>query len=178
MTLAELRISEKILNHLKNLDVEEKYRKVAPKFDVQDLNISVLSSDDNWHYLAEVGSASNWVSFHLALFCALQEYFIEQNMSSVPSFVIFDQPSQFCFPRVNRSNEGQELDPQYEDEEDIVAVKQIFKTISDSIIAKNGAWQGIIFDHADSDIYGKIEGVNEVEVWRDGIKLIPVEWYE
>ena len=175
---AELRISGSVLNHLKNLDVEEKYREVAPKFNVQDLNISVLSSDDNWHYLAEVGSASNWVSFHLALFCALQEYFIEQNTSSVPSFVIFDQPSQVYFPRVKRSNNEQEIDPQYKDEDDVLAVKQMFTTVSNSIIAKNGAWQGIILDHADSDIYGDIDGVHEVEVWRDGNKLIPVEWYE
>lgn len=175
---AELRISSGILDHLKTLDVEEKYRDVAPKFDVEDLNISVLSSDDHWHYLAEVGSASNWVSFHLALFCALQEFFIEQNVSSVPSFVIFDQPSQVYFPRIKKSNNGQELDPKYEDEDDVLAVKQMFKTVANSIAAKNGAWQGIILDHADSDIYGDIDGVYEVEEWRDGNKLIPVEWYE
>jgi len=175
---AEARISGSILNHLKALDVEDKYRDVAPKFSVQDLNISVLSSDDNWHYLAEVGSASNWVSFHLALFCALQEYFIEQSISSVPSFVIFDQPSQVYFPRVKRSSEEKELDPQYEEEEDVIAVKQMFRTVANSIAATKGAWQGIILDHADSTIYGEIDGVHEVDVWRDGNKLIPVEWYE
>lgn len=175
---AEVRISSSILNHLKTLDVEEKYREVAPKFNVQDLNISVLSSDNNWHFLAEVGSASNWVSFHLGLFCALQEFFIEQSMSSVPSFVIFDQPSQVYFPRLKRSNEEEDDDPQYEDEEDVHAVKLMFSTVANSIIAKKGAWQGIILDHADSDIYGEIKGVHEVDVWRDGKKLIPVEWYE
>ena len=40
-----------------------------------------------------------------------------------------------------------------------------------------GAWQSVILDHADSSIYRAIEGVHEVEEWRDGIKLIPEEWY-
>lgn len=174
---ATARISQSMLSHLKTLDVEEKYREIAPKFDVKDLNISVLSSDDNWHYLVEVGSASNWVSFHLALFCSLQEFFIEQKNSSVPSFVIFDQPSQVYFPKVKRGSEEQESDPKYEDE-DVQAVMQMFKTVANSIIDKSGSWQGIILDHADSSIYGEIEGVYEVDRWRDGKKLIPEEWYK
>ena len=44
-------------------------------------------------------------------------------------------------------------------------------------INKKGTWQSIILDHAGADIYGKIEGVHEVDVWRNGKKLIPEEWY-
>ncbi len=169
------KISQGILNHLQILDVEDKYRKVAPRFSVNDLNISVLSNDDYWHFLGEVGSASNWVSFHLALMCSLQEFFLELEVSCVPSFVIFDQPSQVYFPKLKR-NEVKDDDPQYVDE-DVSAVKNMFKTIANSIINKKGAWQSIVLDHAREDIYGEIEGVNEVDVWRDGKKLIPEEWY-
>lgn len=177
-------ISQGILRHLQNLDVEDKYRKTAPRFNVKDLNVSVLSNDGHWHFLAEVGSASNWVSFHLALMCSLQEYLIDQPISSVPSFVIFDQPSQVYFPRVKRAKdvnsknatEGNDNKNKYENE-DMEAVKKIFKTISSSIKSEKGAWQSIILDHADSDIYGDIEGVHEVEEWRNGKKLIPEEWY-
>ena len=42
----------------------------------------------------------------------------------------------------------------------------------------NGRWQGIVLDHADSSIYGDIEGIHEVDEWRRGKKLIPVEWHE
>ncbi|MCP4677665.1 MAG: DUF3732 domain-containing protein [Deltaproteobacteria bacterium] len=175
--VATARISQSMLSHLQSLDVEDKYRNIAPRFDVKDLNISVPSTDGNWHYLAEVGSASNWVSFHLALFCSLQEYFTSQAVSSVPSFVIFDQPSQVYFPKVSRGSEGQDADPQYEDE-DVHAVKQMFRTVSKSIITEQGAWQGIILDHADSSIYGELEGVHEVEEWRGSNKLIPEEWYK
>ena len=168
-------ISQGILRHLQTLDMEEKYRKIAPRFSVKDLNVSVLSNDGNWHFLAEVGSASNWVSFHLALMCSLQEYLINQPMSSVPSFVIFDQPSQVYFPKVKQ---GEDVDDKKKyDNEDMEAVKKIFKTISSSITSEKGAWQSIILDHADSDIYGDIEGVHEVEEWRKGTKLIPKEWY-
>lgn len=169
-------ISQKMLNHLKTLDVEEKYRKVAPRFIIKDLNISILSNDGNWHYLAQVGSASNWVSFHIALMCSLQEFFLEMENSCVPSFVIFDQPSQVYFPKLKRINEDTEDEPQY-DNEDITAVKSIFSTIANSVVASQGAWQCIILDHADSDIYGTIEGVHEVVEWRNGKKLIPEEWY-
>jgi hypothetical protein len=172
--IATTKISQGILNHLKTLDVEDKYREMPPKFNIQDLNISVLSNDGNWHFLAEVGSASNWVSFHLALMCSLQEYFLEQNTSCVPSFVVFDQPSQVYFPKIKRDYE--ENDPQYEDE-DVEAVKSMFKTIAKSVLDNKGSWQCIILDHADKDIYGDIEGVYEVDDWRNGKKLIPEAWY-
>ncbi|BBI33595.1 DUF3732 domain-containing protein [Cohnella abietis] len=169
-------ISQGILEHLKTLDVEDKYRKIAPKFSVKDLNISVLSNDDHWHFLAEVGSASNWVSFHIALMCSLQEYFLELEPSCVPSFVIFDQPSQVYFPKLKKFDPNLEYDAEYDDE-DVSAVKSMFKTIAKSVVAKKGAWQCIILDHADSDIYGDIDGVHEVVEWRNGKKLIPEEWY-
>ncbi|MEK4535446.1 DUF3732 domain-containing protein [Peribacillus sp. FSL K6-1552] len=170
-------ISQGILKHLQGLDVEDKYRKIAPRFSVKDLHISVLSNDNHWHFMAEVGSASNWVSFHIALMCSLQEYFLELEGSSVPSFVIFDQPSQVYFPKLKRDSNENEYDPKFEDE-DVDAVKKIFKTLSKSILSQKGKWQSIVLDHADNTIYGDIEGVHEVDIWRNGKKLIPVEWYE
>lgn len=173
---ATAKICHGILNHLKTLDVDDKYREIAPKFSVQDLNISVQSSDGHWHFLAEIGSASNWMSFHLALMCSLQKYFLECDVSCVPSFVIFDQPSQVYFPKVKKGDEHKEEDPRYEDE-DVNAVKSIFKTLANSVLDSKGTWQIIILDHADNSIYDKIEGIYEVEVWRNGKKLIPGEWY-
>ena len=173
---ATAHISQGMLNHLKSLDVENKYRMIAPRFSVKDLNISVLSDDEHWHFLAEVGSASNWVSFHIALMCSLQEYFLGRKTSCVPSFVIFNQPSQVYFPKVKRG--VTENDPKYESDEDVEAVKSIFKTLAKSVLDKKGAWQSIVLDHADNSIYGGIEGVHEVEEWRSGKKLIPAEWIE
>jgi hypothetical protein len=174
--IAETEISQNMVNHLKDLDVDDKYRRIPPKFSIENLNISVLSDDDHWHFLAEVGSASNWVSFHIALLCSLQEQFIGLKKSSVPSFVIFDQPSQVYFPKLKRG-EGLAESLNYDSDEDVAAVKSMFKTIVNSIIGQNRAWQAIILDHADSSIYGDIENVHEVEIWRGGNKLIPEAWY-
>ena len=167
-------ISQGTLRYLSTLDVDEKYKKVSPHFNVTDLNISILSEDDHsWHILAEVGSASNWVSFHLALICALHEYCLNLGHSCVPSFAIFDQPSQVYFPRIPRDKEI--VDHNYIDA-DIDAVKKIFQTLGQAVINSNGQWQSIILDHADIAIYNGIPGIHEVEVWRNGIKLIPHEW--
>jgi hypothetical protein len=174
--IATLKISQGMLKHLTTLDVESKYQKIAPKFVIRDLSIYVLSDDENWHILAEVGSASNWVSFHISLLCALHEYFLEQKSSCIPSFLIFDQPSQVYFPKLKKELKLTEEDPKYEDE-DVEAVKNMFKTIANSVSAQKGAMQCIILDHADDSIYGGIEGIHEVDVWRNGKKLIPEEWY-
>jgi len=172
-------ISNKMLSHLQSLDVEDKYKQTPPKFSTKDLNISVLSNDNHWHFLGEVGSASNWVSFHIALMCSFQEFFLGQKFSCVPSFVIFDQPSQVYFPKIKKGKATEnDDDPQFQDDEDIKAVKDMFKTISDSIIETKSGWQSIILDHADENIYEKIDGIYEVEIWRNGKKLIPEEWYK
>jgi hypothetical protein len=52
----------------------------------------------------------------------------------------------------------------------------MFKTLANSVLVSQGGWQSIILDHADAGIYGDIEGIHEVEEWRDGRKLIPKEW--
>jgi hypothetical protein len=168
-------ISQKILVYLKMLDVEDKYRKTPPEFSVKDLNIRVRSNDGHWHFLSEVGSASNRVSFHVALMCSLHEYFLEQVTSCVPGFVIFDQPSQVYFPKLKRGEELKD-NSSYEDE-DVDAVKCIFKALAKSVLTSKGQWQSIVLDHADVGIYGGIQGIHEVEAWRGGVKLIPMEWY-
>lgn len=174
--LAAGKIAQNMLDHLKKLDVEEKYRGVAPRFSISDLNISVLSNDGNWHFLAEVGSASNWVSFHLALMCGLQEFFLSQKTSVVPGFTVFDQPSQVYFPKLKKKLVADDEDPKYGDE-DVNAVKSMFKTLADSVLESNGEWQAIVLDHADGSVYENIKGIFEVEEWRNGKKLIPEAWY-
>lgn len=52
------------------------------------------------------------------------------------------------------------------------AVKYYRKCISNV----NNNMQILVLEHADSSIYGDVQGINEVCVWRDGEKLIPFEW--
>jgi hypothetical protein len=173
-------ITQKTLNRLKTLDVEEKYKRVPPVFSLKDLSLKVLSNDNYWHFLAEVGSASNWLSFHVAFICALHEFFNDQTDSCVPSFAVFDQPSQVYFPKTTRvvtetANTSEKS--KYADE-DVDAVVGIFKTLAASAREQKGRWQCIILDHARDEIYRDIPEVHEVDVWRNGKKLIPASWYE
>ena len=166
------RIGQLMLNRLSTLDVDEKYQNVPPEFSIPELSIKVLDSKGISHVLTEIGSASNWVSFHIALTCALQEFLNTPNsdLSCVPSFVVYDQPSQVYFPRT-----GDKDSFEYKDT-DLIAVQKMFSTIASSIKDSKYSWQAIIMEHADSGVYGNIEGINEVEVWRNGLKLIPQEW--
>jgi hypothetical protein len=169
-------IAQKALTRLQTLDAEEKYKKIPPEFSVKDLSLKVQSNDGYWHFLAEVGSASNWLSFHIAFICALHEYFGEMPNCCVPSFAVFDQPSQVYFPKTARII-GENDMSKYNDE-DVTAVVGIFKTLANSVREQKGRWQCIVLDHARNEIYQDIPEVYEVDVWRDGKKLIPVEWYE
>ena len=173
-------ICDKTLARLQTLDVDENYKAVHPRFSLKELGIEVQGKDGQWHLLGEVGSASNWVSFHLAFTCALQEFFCKQTnpVSPVPSFTVYDQPSQVYFPRLQNNDSESDEEPSFEKDEDVIAVKSMFKTLATSIKSMNGQWQAIVLDHAGSDIYGGIADVVEVEDWRNGHKLIPSSWYE
>lgn len=169
-------IEFKTLTRLQSLDVESKYKKSPPKFSIKDLSLKVLSNNNDWHFLSEVGSASNWLSFHVAFMCALHEFLSELNESCVPFFAVFDQPSQVYFPKTRRADqESNDQEHNYLDE-DVDAVRGIFKTLSDSVEAMEGKWQCIVLDHAGMDIYDGITNVHEVDVWRNGKKLIPAHW--
>lgn len=178
LEVATDKIADLMLSYLQHLDVEEKYRQSRPKVDINELTIKVRGNEGDWHFLAEVGSASNWVSFHIAAMCAFQEFFASLPGSSVPSFVIFDQPSQVYFPKVPlvEGGEKEEDFKNYQDE-DFDAVRKMFETLSLSLSKPDSSWQFIVLDHADTAIYGGIENVYEVDEWRGGKKLIPPEWY-
>lgn len=178
-THALAEITQRTLVRLQTLDVDENYKKIAPRFSLSELGLEVQGTDGIWHLLGEIGSASNWLSFHIAFTCALQEYFCERKspISSVPSFMVYEQPSQVYFPRLSQARQDGNNDPVFADE-DVGAVKNIFETLANSITSQHGAWQAIVLDHAGYDIYGDISGVVEIEEWRNGQKLIPADWYE
>jgi hypothetical protein len=71
---------------------------------------------------------------------------------SVPNFMVFDQPSQVYFPQKARrrtENDAEELEL---DDEDKIAVKKVFSTISDFLTHVDQQVQVIVTEHADEDI--------------------------
>ncbi|MDR4458944.1 MAG: DUF3732 domain-containing protein [Nitrospirales bacterium] len=144
--------------------------------EIEDLTIKVTGSTNREDYLSEIGSGSNWLSYHIAITLALQQYFLAQVHSPVPGFLILDQPSQVYFPKKLVIREGEPPDdPQLKDE-DIEAVKKIFSTIGHVVDSANGQLQVIVLDHAPRDVWGDIPNVVSFEEWREGKKLVPDEW--
>lgn len=160
---------------LTQLDVEHPEDPVD--FVIKDLTVRIKNQTGRDDYLWEIGSASNWLSYHIALILALQHFFQTKSSVNVPNFIIFDQPSQVYFPRTRYSPDEAELQLNDDDKN---AVRKIFESLSTFV--KNAGFdiQIIVTEHADDDIWGDIPDscIHLVEKWRNSIKLVPVEWLE
>lgn len=175
------KISRIIASVLPSLDVEQKYINAPCELSIADLSLKIQLDTGVQHFLSQIGSGSNWVSYHIALTVALQKLFTHTKGCPVASFVVYDQPSQVYFPRrlAYEGKDGQqEQDWAKELDEDVEAVKKIFSSLAIAIGADKGEWQGIVLDHAPETVWGSIPNVHLVEEWRDGKKLIPEEWYK
>ena len=144
---------------------------------IDDLTIKVEGIDRE-DYLWEIGSGSNWLSYHIAVTLGLHQFFMNLKVSPVPGFIVYDQPSQVYFPKRLAAREGEEeLDPALKDE-DIDAVQKVFSTLSAVAGRSKGALQIIVLDHAAENVWGGLEYVHLVEEWREGRKLVPLNWME
>ena len=128
-------------------------------------------------FLWEIGSGSNWLSYHVATTLALHEYFLQLPSCPVPSFVVYDQPSQVYFPKrlADRADSSPAEEPEWRDQ-DAEAVRKVFVAMSKAIDASSNKLQVIVLDHASRSVWGGIPLVHEVADWRDGRALIPPEW--
>lgn len=138
-----------------------------------DLTIRVINRDRK-DYLWEIGSGANWLAYHIAVTLALQRFFLEQPGHAVPSFLVYDQPSQVYFPR-GFDVEGAPTAGRTRDE-DIAAVRAVFETIGKEVVRAKGRLQAIVLDHAGPDVWGEIDGVTRVQEWRGSVALVPPEW--
>jgi len=144
--------------------------------EIDDLTVKVTGSTNREDYLSEIGSGSNWLSYHVAISLALQQYFLSLAHSPVPGFLILDQPSQVYFPKKLVVREGETPDePQLRDE-DIEAVRKVFTTIAHVVESAQGRLQVIVLDHAPREVWDRIANVVALEEWRDGMKLVPDDW--
>ena len=167
-------INQRIGEIVQGLDVEHPDSPVD--FAINDLMLRVVHANGRKDYLWEIGSASNWLAYHIATILAFQQFFQKKGRVSIPNFLIIDQPSQVYFPRQKsrkQANGGQERIP----DEDKDAVRKIFVAMSDYIKRNDFGVQIIVMEHADEDIWGEIENVHLVARWRDDDnKLIPQSW--
>lgn len=134
--------------------------------------LTIVADDPNGPISMEhMGSGENWVGYHLIAYFALHQWFVEQNRP-VPHFVFIDQPSQVYFPEDNdwqRQESGS-----VGIGEDRQKVKRMYKLAYDIVQLLQGKFQIIITDHANIDESWFQDCV--VERWREGKKLIPIDW--
>jgi len=170
--LALKRLASLVQPLVPKLDAERPQDPVS--FSIQDLTLRV-SGRDREDYLWEIGSGSNWLSYHLSVAVALHEFFLQLPQSPVPSFLVVDQPSQVYFPKqLTPAQRAGEAEP-YEDE-DVVAVRKIFAMLAEAVRDSKGRLQIIVLDHATDTVWGGVEGINVAAEWRYGTKLVPDDW--
>lgn len=167
------RIAQSIIVYKKLLMVENYDN--PTNIDMKDLTLEISSKSGRKDYLWEIGSGSNWLGYHIATILSLQEYFLKlpKKDNHVPSFVVFDQPSQAYFPQFVKNDETSQLKS-----DDLDRVKSIFSTLSSFINSTKKASQIIVLEHASNDIWGSIENTFYVggSRWVKDNALIPNEW--
>ena len=164
---------------------------LLPKFGVEDpedvASLSVteltlkISRAERTDYLFEVGSGSNWLGYHLSLMLALHQYFLSLSTSSVPAFLMIDQPSQVYFPKKLAGRKtAKDLDPKLDDD-DAKRVRNLFLELASVTRSEKGLnreLQLIVVDHAGKSVWGDIPGVHFVDEWRGSKKLVPQSWID
>ena len=118
--------------------------------------------------LDRIGSASNWVGYHLVAHLALHAWFVAQ-ARPVPRFVIFDQPSSPYYPE----DQGDEELPSRDS--DRQAVARMFLLLRDTVATQAGQLQVIVCDHVNLRNEPWFQDAL-VENWRNGRKLVPSDW--
>lgn len=120
--------------------------------------------------LSRIGSAKNWVGYHLATHFALHRYFARQ-ARPVPRFLMLDQPTQAHYPAEHDNSAGLP-----EEDADRRAVRAMFELMRDVVQELAPDFQIIVCDHADLPDAWFQEAVRER--WRNGAALIPMDWLE
>jgi len=169
---ALLEVDAEAMRLVKHLDAENPNNPI--RLMIRELTVQVVD-DGREAYLWEIGSGANWLAYHVAMLLALHVYFLKTPHHPVPSFLVFDQPSQVYFPRALVEREGVSTDVEWRDE-DIRAVQKIFGAFSSVMEGAANRLQIIVLDHAGEDVWGDFEHVYKVAEWRDGEKLIPDSW--
>ncbi|CCQ18152.1 putative uncharacterized protein [Rhodococcus sp. AW25M09] len=137
------------------------------RLDLANLTV-VTDSSDGPLPLQRIGSAANWIGYHLATHLALHQYFVENNRP-VPRFLMIDQPTQAFYPSEIAKNAGAV------DDADRAAVLAMFTVMRDVVEELAPRMQIIVSDHADLAEEQWFQDA-VVHRWRDGTRLVPAEW--
>lgn len=137
-------------------------------FDLAKLTV-VAFRDTGKVRLLDMGSAENWMGYHLVTHLAFHKWFVEKNRP-VPHFLMLDQPTQVYYPK-DLPRDGLLKDLKDEDRQ---KVRRLFKFIFDTTKELHPNFQIIITDHADLQDSWYQKAI--VDRWWGKDKFIPVSW--
>jgi energy-coupling factor transporter ATP-binding protein EcfA2 len=133
-------VGRDIKGYAERLDLEHSAEGV--RLDLARLTV-VADTDNGPAPLTRIGSAKNWVGYHLATHLALHRYFTRQERP-VPRFLMLDQPTQAHYPSENDNETGLP-----EEDADRIAVRAMFELMRDVVAELSPRFQVIVCDHAD-----------------------------
>ncbi len=167
---AREQISQISFGYCKQLDIE--WSENTPVLDRQNLTVKI-EKDGQYAFLWEIGSGSNWLAYHIGFHLGIHRFALSHS-KYIPSFVVFDQPTQVYFPS---SMVVEESETYWDDarEDDLVRSNNIFKLLNQYINDTDGKIQVLLFDHAPPEMFDGHPNITVRENWRDS-KLIPENW--
>lgn len=156
-------VSEQMTDYARELQLEgsEYFVRLDPR-----LLTVVVQTPGGRVPLGRMGSAENWVGYHLVAHLALHSWFVASSRP-VPRFVMFDQPTQAFFPE-------EVVDAADDENADWEAVRRQFRLMRDVVVALDGALQVIVSDHA--NLADEWFQAAVIDNWRNGAALIPADW--
>jgi hypothetical protein len=149
------------------------------ELDERSLTLKTVGKGERSDYLWEIGSAANWMGFHVATLLALHEHFRTVPHNPVPKFLVLDQPSQAFFPEgvaaAVASRRSQGRSPKSVDD-DLQRLKRVFKALSEATVRTGRGLQIIVLEHAEDSVWDGIPHIKKLHEWRDNDALIPLDW--
>lgn len=144
------------------------------QLNIENLTLKFVSGNRE-DFLWEIGSGHNFMSYHISTILAIHEYLLTLgDKNKVPSFIIFDQPSQVYFPELKKE--------ELAEDEAVLKVKRIFKVLSEFKNRTASKVQTIIIEHAGENSWNEyFDDVKLIRNWHGDSEdnaLIPKQWID
>lgn len=140
------------------------------RFDLKKLTI-VVDTENGGVSMERIGSAQNFLGYHLAVLLALHKHFCQQSRP-VPHFLFLDQPSQVYYPPDQDLKVDDSLNSLRSG--DRQSLQRIFAFLFE-VVESTPNFQLIVTEHADLRDDVRFQS-SIIERWRSGAALIPEEW--
>lgn len=155
-------------------DLELEHSAGRARIDLGRLSV-VVDTEDGPIPLERMGSASNWVGYHLISHLGLHKWFTAHERP-VPRFLMLDQPTQAFYPPEADPDSLTDVMTGDLSDDDRRSVEAMFSLLHRFVTDLAPGMQLIVMDHANLADQWFQDSI--LEVWRDGQKLVPAEWVD